>query len=109
MKGRLVKVADLIPSERRFVFAMRELRFGRFESIAIQSGELVLEPWPVTVQSVKFGCSAATQPDQRGEDFELKKQISELFAFVREMKRGQIRVLEIRGGLPFCMEIELCS
>jgi len=46
---------DLSPTERQFVLAMRELGFGHFEFLRIERGELVLDPWPTTVRSVKFG------------------------------------------------------
>jgi hypothetical protein len=38
-------------------------------------------------------------------NFELKDRIAEFFAHVRTMDAGLIRVLEVRGGLPFCMDI----
>jgi hypothetical protein len=46
---------DLRPSERRFLAAMQQLVHGRFESLPIRQGELVLAPWPTTIRSVKFG------------------------------------------------------
>ena len=101
----LVSTHDLHPSERRFVTAMQELGYGRFESLEIHHGEFVLEPWPTTVRSVKFGHPAPSQMGGGSDEFELKKQIAELFAHVRSIRAGMIRVLEVRGGLPFCMEI----
>ncbi len=41
----LVSTHDLRPSERRFVAAMQELGYGRFESLRIQGGEFVLDRW----------------------------------------------------------------
>jgi hypothetical protein len=35
----------------------------------------------------------------------LKQQTAQLFEFVRSVDAGEIRVLEVRGGLPFAMEI----
>jgi len=101
----LASTHDLRPSERRFVTAMQELGYGRFESLRIQRGEFALDPWPTTVRSVKFGHPTPSQMGGGSDEFELKKQIAELFAHVRSMHAGMIRVLEVRGGLPFCMEI----
>lgn len=39
-------------------------------------------------------------------DFESKKQITELFASIRKIEVGVVRALEFRNGLPFCMEVE---
>ncbi|MGA7411259.1 MAG: hypothetical protein WBW33_12285 [Bryobacteraceae bacterium] len=37
----------------------------------------------------------------------MKRQISELFEYVRAIDNGEIRILAVRHGLPFYMEIEL--
>jgi hypothetical protein len=97
--------ADLQPSERRFLAALDQLRFGRFEFLRILRGELVLDPWPTTVQAVKFGAEEA--PCQTPSDaFEMKRQLVELFEYVRAVDTGEIRLLEVRHGLPFSMEVE---
>ena len=97
---------DLRPSERRFLSAMQQLGHGRFESVPIHHGELVLDPWPTTVRSVKFGNATANQPAQQPGEFELKRQVSDFFGQVRAMQSGVIRMLDVRGGLPFSMEIQ---
>jgi hypothetical protein len=101
-----IAIEELRPSEKRFVAAMQRVGYGSFESLRIRVGELVLDPWPTTVWSVKFGNASANQPDARSGEFALKKQVVELFAHVRAVNDGVIRVLEVRGGLPFSMEIE---
>lgn len=97
--------ADLRPSERRFLRAMQELGHGRFESLRIRSGEIVLEPWPTTVRTIKFGNPTPNRPICGLAEFELKSEIAEFFAQVRTIDSGLIRVLEVRGGLPFSMDL----
>jgi hypothetical protein len=92
-------------SERRFVTAMQELGDGRFESLRIGCGEFVLNPWPTIVRSVKFGDATPSRPNSQSGAFELKQQSAQLFEFVRSVDAGEIRVLEVRGALPFTMEI----
>ncbi len=103
--GPPTSTRDLRLSERRFLAAMQRLGYGRFESLRIRCGEFVLEPAPTAVRSVKFGTPAPNQPDDRSGDFELKDQIAQLFGLIRGIDAGEIRVLEVRGGLPFTMEI----
>lgn len=96
---------DLSGTERRFVVAMSQLWFGRFESVPIRCGELVLAPWPTTVRDIKF----ATPPVQssRGpEHFPLKRQVVELFSYIRRVQRGMVRKIEIQAGLPYSMQVE---
>jgi hypothetical protein len=96
---------DLRPSERRFLSAMQRLGYGRFESLRIQRGELVLEPGPTTVRSIKFGSTTSNRPHESSGEFELKEETAQLFEFIRSVDAGEIQVLEVRGGLPFTMEI----
>ena len=95
---------DLLPSERQFATAMAQLDFGRFESIRVRNGELILEPWPVAVRHLKFGAEK-TNPKERTGEFELQKTVVEFLEFIRMIPDGEIRVLEIRHGLPFSVEI----
>ena len=97
---------DLFHSEQRFVVAMYELGFGRFESLRIQTGELVLDPWPATVRGVKFASEDPSTSRMPPDEFALKRQVTELFEYVRAVDAGEIRCLEVRHGLPFSMEVE---
>jgi hypothetical protein len=96
---------ELLPTERRFLRAMQALGHGQFEAVRIRHGELVLDPWPTTIRSIKFGNATPNRPLSGSADFELKEQASEFFAYVRTIEIGVIRVLEVRGGLPFAMEV----
>ena len=106
MNNRPTLTRDLLPSERRFVDAMSDVGFGRFEFLRIEHGELVLDPWPTTVRGVKFGSPSAATHKPLAEEFELKSQVAEFFEYVRAVDTGEIRCLELRHGLPFSMEIE---
>jgi hypothetical protein len=107
--NRSVSTHDLLPSERAFVVAMQQLGFGRVEGLRIDHGEVVLDPWPTTVRGVKFGSEDAATSRPAPEEFQLKRQVIELLEYVREVEAGEIRMLEIRHGLPFSMEVELAG
>ena len=98
-----VTTHDMLASETTFLAAMRQLGYGRIELLRIERGELV-DPWPITVRDVKFGAEDAAEKVP-GADFTLKKQVAELFHYVRSVESGEIRVLEIKNGLPFSMKI----
>ena len=99
---------DLSPSEQRFLAAMREVRFGRFEYVQIREGDIILDPWPIAVRDVKFGAEAASERVVHPE-YQLKRQVAEFFEYPRDVDAGEIRTLEIRHGLPFSMEVELAG
>lgn len=102
---RPVSTHDLLPSERVFVVAMQQLRFGRFEYLRIERGELVLTPWPNSVCAMKFGAKV-DRPELPDGEFLLKPQVADLLEYVRAVEIGEIRTLEVKCGLPFSMEIE---
>jgi len=106
MTGHPTSARDLSPTERRFVFAMSEIGFGRFEFLRIEGGELVLHPWPTTIRDVKFGSVDAATRRPIPDEFELKGQVAEFIEYVRAVEVGEIRCLEVRHGLPFGMQIE---
>ena len=49
------------------------------ESLRIEGGEFVLDPWPTFVRSVKFGDATPNRPDNQSDEFELKQQTAQLF------------------------------
>ena len=104
--NRILSTRDLLPSERRFLAAMDDLGFGRYEHTLIENGELVLDPWPATVRGVKFGADCPARTRTPSGEFELKRQVSEFFEYVRSVDRGEIRCLEIKHSVPFAMEVQ---
>jgi hypothetical protein len=83
---------------------MHDLGFGRFESLRIERGQVVLDPWPTTIQDIKFG-ACANLPEPSAHDLMLKHQLVAFFEYARSVESGVIRTLEVRGGLPFAMTI----
>jgi hypothetical protein len=86
---------DMLPSEATFLAAMQRIGFGRFDYLQIRGGELVLDPWPATVRDVKY--ATPPNPGKPAEpNSELRPQVAEFFADVREVDTGEIRELEVR-------------
>jgi hypothetical protein len=101
-----VLTRELLDSERKFVGAMQQFSFGRIEGLRIQNGEFVLDPWPTTVRTLKFGADQCGPAQGHSEEFKLKRQIVELIQFVRSVRAGEIRCLEIRHGVPFAVLVQ---
>jgi rRNA maturation protein Rpf1 len=56
---------------------------------------------------VKFGSEDSGTSRTLPNEFQLKRQVIELFEYVRAVHAGEIRCLEVRHGLPFSMEVEI--
>ena len=48
---------------------MHEIGFGRFESLRIERDELVLEPWPTAIRTLKFGMEEAAKQTALLDEF----------------------------------------
>jgi hypothetical protein len=96
---------DLVGSERKLAATIHRLGFGRLLFLQIRHGEPLFGPSTTVIRDVKFG--AQKVPSEFGDDYLLKQQTTELFEYVRSIGCGAIRVLEIRHGLPFSMEIDV--
>ena len=104
-QSRATWTHDLSASERRFVAAMNELGFGRFELLRIERGELVLDPWPKTVRIVRFGAENSPAHKALQDEFELKRPVVTFLEYVRAIEDGQILCLQVLRGLPVSMEV----
>jgi hypothetical protein len=109
IRGKPTSTKDLLTSERNLLDAIRTLGFGQIESLRIRAGEPVLDPWPTVVRDLKFGVDRQEPRATSSTDFELKREVAELFEYTREVEDGEIRILAVRHGLPFTMEIELSA
>ena len=96
---------SLSPLRQRLLELMQDINFGRIEGLVVRSGEPRLDPPPRAVRKIKFGSTNGCRPQTRGQDFALKSQVQELFAYLDEMGDGTIEVLEIQHGLPFRMTV----
>lgn len=96
-------LSSLTPSRRNLLHEMQRLNFGRIEGLVIRNGQPVTKPRPVIVREHKFGGENGPRTELATDDFLLKQQVVELFAFFDQHRDGEIEVLEIKHGLPFRM------
>lgn len=88
-------------NHEQLVALMRQIGFGRIESLHISGGQPVLDPPPRIVREIKFGSETSPGvPADRSKSVP-KRQVQELFDLMREVENGVIDVLEVRHGLPF--------
>jgi hypothetical protein len=107
-RGRPTNTNDLLPSERGLLEIIRALGFGQIEFLRIRAGEPVLDPKPTVVHALKFGVTRESVA-RAAADFDLKQEAADLFEYTRDVDEGEIRILVVRHGLPFSMEIELAG
>lgn len=95
--------ASLSPARRHLLELFQRVNFGRLESLAVRDGEPIFAANPVIIREHKFAGENGPRPELATDDFLLKEQVVELFAYFDHLKDGVIDVLEIKHGLPFRM------
>jgi hypothetical protein len=84
---------------------MQSLNFGRIENLHVRCGEPVFMPPPRIVQDIKFGAESGPRPELGTPDFQLRRQVNELFDHLARLNDGMVDLLEVKHGLPFKLEL----
>ncbi len=92
--------------KQKLIESMQRINFGRIEEFIIRDGEPVLDPPPRIILSRKVGGENGARPESNATDFELKKDVRELFEQFEAIGNGKVRMVTIKHGLPFTYEIE---
>ena len=101
-----MNASTLSPARRQLLLRLQTLNFGRIENLRLQDGEPVLDPPPRVVREIKFGGDNSPRPEADLRDFQLKAQVIELFRHFDRIQNGVVRLIEIKHGLPFKMNVE---
>ena len=97
--------AGAFPGRESLIRLMRDLRYGRVENLSVVEGDPDLSSGLSVVQEVKFGADNS-RSDGDASAYTLKRQVVELFDYLDHLGTGTIRLLEVKGGLPFKIEAE---
>ena len=93
---------DLSPGQRALVELMRAHQFGRIENMAIRASEPILNGDVKVVGVARLG--SVSHAVTRTDEFELKRQVRDLFEELDRLQDGTVILLEFRHGLPFLLE-----
>ena len=70
----------------------------------VVAGEPILDGDVMVVRVARFGGGSDAAKRTRNDEFELKKQVSDLFEELAQLENGTVILLEFRHGLPFLLE-----
>ena len=98
--------SSLSPARLQFLRRLQSINFGRIENLLIQDGEPVFDSSSRIVREIKFGGDNEPRAEAELPDFHLKTQVIELFAHFDRIQGGVVRLIEVKHGLPFKMNVE---
>jgi hypothetical protein len=99
-----VRIQDLSPAQRSLVDLMRVHQFGHIENMPVRAGEPVFNRDVKVVRIVRLGGERDPSKLTNAEDFELKRQVRDLFDELARLENGIVIRFEFRHGLPFLLE-----
>jgi len=85
---------------------MQWLSFGRILKLPVRNGEPVLDQTVRVIRTVKTGADNRPRAESHWRDFVLKREVMDLFAELGRIGNGVVRLIEVKHGLPFLIEIE---
>jgi hypothetical protein len=98
--------SSLTPDQTRLVELMQTLNFGRVEVLHVQNGQPVFSPPPKVIRKLKMGGENTSRAEAEYGDFRLKHGVIELLEIIARLSDGEVRLIEVRFGLPVTVEIE---
>ncbi|MHB1002025.1 MAG: hypothetical protein ACYC27_22520 [Armatimonadota bacterium] len=93
----------LSKEQRRLLLLMKEINYGRIESLAIRNGNPVFDRSTKVIRYIKF--SEGDQNTVQRSDLLHKPQISKFLGYINGLDNNLLELLEIKDGLPFLMNI----
>jgi hypothetical protein len=102
----LIRKTDFPFEGQRLVEQMQRINFGRLEYLPVREGLPVRDKRTRIIRRVKLGGQNEPRPERQLGDFELKREVVELFSRLRQLGNGLILKLEVKYGLPFVMDVE---
>ena len=83
---------------------MQKHQFGRIENMPVRDGKPVLDCNMKVVHVARLGSEHDRTKAVASNEFELKKQVRDLFEEMERLQDGTVIRLEFRHGLPFLLE-----
>jgi hypothetical protein len=93
----------LSPAQRSLVDLMHEHQFGRIENMPVSELQPILDSNLKVVRVARLGAESGRAQGTTGKDFELRKQVRDLFERLERLQDGTVIRLEFRHGVPFLL------
>jgi hypothetical protein len=95
-----VRFAELSPQERRLIRLCQNINFGSICDIEVREGEPVLDRPPVVMIDLKLDADDAPRNELSLTDFELRREITQLFMVLRRLGTGIVQRIDVQAGIP---------
>ena len=100
------RFSQLSAPRQALVRLLQSMNFGSLECLEVRSAEPVFNPPPTVLVEVKLDSEPELRPELDLADFELRAEITRLFAQLDILDDGALERVDIRHGVPWRMVIE---
>jgi hypothetical protein len=95
---------NLSSAQRSLVDLMHMHQFGRIENMPVRDGEPIFNSDVKVIRVARLGGGGDAAKVTRTDEFELKRQVRDLFEELARLENGTVILLEFRHGLPLLLE-----
>ena len=100
------RFSQLSAPRQTLVRLLQSMNFGSLECLEIRSGEPVFNPPPTVLVEVKLDSEPELRPEFTIANFELRAEVTRLFAQLDLLDDGSIDRIDVRHGIPWRMVVE---
>ena len=102
----VTRFSQLSAPRQALVRLLQSLNFGSIECLEVRSAEPVFNPSPTVLVEVKLDSEPELRPELDLADFELRAEVTRLFAQLELLYDGSIERIDVRHGVPWRLVIE---
>jgi hypothetical protein len=107
MTAKAPRLSQLSPERQALVRLCQTIDHGSIEDLDVRQSEPVFDPFPVMLKDVKLDVDEGFRPEIALADFEVTHHVNRLCRLLDKMAAGRIRRIEVRGGLPRRILVEI--
>ena len=100
-----LRLSDLSPARRTLVRICQTINYGHIENLEVRDSDPILDPSPVMLKDVKLDSDEGPRLELSLTDFVVSGEVLRLMSLLDKMKRGTIRRLDVRAGVPRRMSL----
>ena len=101
-----VRFSSLPQDWQNFIRMMQFLNFGRLENLNVVDGMPQNDMSLVSVAEFRYAGDNCPSPEYELEDFVLRNEVVQFIEDLRALDMMTIKVVYVKHGLPFRMEVE---
>lgn len=100
------RFSSLSAPRQALVRLFQTVNYGEILGIVVRHGDPFFHPEPTVLVDVRLDADEVSRSEFELEDFELRREVSRLLAYLDDLRDGKLERIEVRAGLPRRFTVE---